>query len=128
MSLEKNPVCLYARVSIGASGAPTLQVGPPSKCLGIYSMTRTGAGAYTIGLGLSSTSVDTYQRLMSAHAVSLDTADPSWAMMTITADNSAVLSVPDIRIKFFDFAGAAVDPASGSVLLLKFEFSNTSVI
>lgn len=130
MSLVRNPVSLYAKVSIGAVGAPTLQILPaPNKCMGIYSMVRTGAGAYTVNLGLSSTSVDTYQYLLSAHAITLDGTNPStWACMQVVQDNSATISVPNLHIEFLDFAGAPVDPASGSVILLKLELSNSSVM
>lgn len=130
MSLVRNPVALYAKVSIGAVGAPTLQILPaPNKCMGIYSMTRTGAGAYTVSLGLSSTSVDTFQYLLSAHAIALDGTNPSsWACMQIVQDNSSNQAAPNLHIEFLDFAGAPVDPESGSVLLLKFELSNSSVM
>lgn len=125
MSLEKNPVALYLRVSIGASGAPTLVV---PKCLGVYSMVRTGAGAYTISLGLSSTSVDTYQRLIAMSSSDVSATAPAELGVYVVADNSATLAAPNVQIQYVDAAGAAVDPASGSILLIKLEFSNSTAV
>lgn len=127
-SLERAPVCLYAKVSIGAAGAPTLQISPKNLCLGIYSMVRTGAGAYTINLGLSSTSVDTYQRLLWMGFADLKSTAPAEQSIYVVADNSANLTSPNVQVQFLDPAGAAVDPSSGSVLLLKLELSNTTAI
>jgi hypothetical protein len=125
MSLEKNPIALYALVAIGGTGAPTLNA---TKSLGIYSMTRTGVGAYSMKLGLNAQSVDTYQRLISAHAVSVDSSAPSWLGMYVTADNSANASAPAVNIQFLDAAGAAVDPASGESLRIKLELSNSTAV
>lgn len=127
-SLERAVVALYLKVSIGSTGAPTLVSSPPSRCLGVYSMTRTGAGAYTIKFGLNSTTLDTYQRLLYAGFVDLKSTAPAESDMYVVADNSALLTNPNIQIQFVDVAGAAVDPSSGSVLLIKIELSNTTAI
>jgi hypothetical protein len=125
MSLEKNPVALYANVSIGASGAPTLT---PKKCLGIVSMVRTGAGAYTINLGLSASSVDTYQRLLDLDVNSINATAPAWASVYVVQDNSANLSAPNVKIQLLSAAGSAVDPSSGEVLLINLVLSNSTAI
>lgn len=124
-SLEKAPVAIYARVSIGSTGAPTLV---SKKCLGIYAMTRTGAGAYTLSLGLSASSVDTYQRLLSLVSTSLNATAPAEFAVYVVQDQSATASTPNVKIQYVDAAGAAVDPASGEILLIKLEFSNTTAI
>lgn len=127
-AMEKAPVALYLKVSIGASGAPTLVSSPPTRCLGVYSMVRTAAGAYTIKFGLNASTLDTYQRLLYASYVDLKSTAPAEASMYVVADNSALISNPNIQIQFLDVAGAAVDPSSGSVLLIKIELSNTTAI
>lgn len=125
MSLEPNPVALYANVSIGASGVATLNI---PKCSGIYAMTRTGAGAYTISLGLSSTSVDTYQRVINMVISSLKSTAPASFSFYIVADNSANKVTPSVQIQCSDASGAAVDPSSGTVLLIKIELSNSTAV
>lgn len=124
MSLEANPVALFARVAIGASGAPTMDA---KKSLGIYSITRTATGAYTIKLGLNATSLDTYQRLMMLMA-SFISAASGIASVDVVADNSATLANPNVQILCLDAAGVAADPANGAVMLLKLELSNSTAI
>lgn len=124
-SLEKAPVALYLRAAIGATGAPTLNT---LNSLGIYSITRTAAGAYTIKFGQSAQSVDTYQRMIAMSAVSVFATAPSWASVQVVADNSANATTPAINIQFRDVAGAAVDPASGENLRIKIELSNSTAV
>jgi hypothetical protein len=126
-SLERAPVCLYMNVAIGATGAPTLNNSPKNLNLGIVSMVRTGVGAYTINLGLSATSVDTYQRLLIIDHVLLSATDTSSDNLVVVADNSANLTAPNVQIAFFN-SGSAVEIPSGSTLLLKLELSNTTAI
>lgn len=122
MSLEKAPVALYVRVAIGATGAPTLNA---LQSQGVLSISRTGVGAYTINFG-SAVGVDTYQRLMAFSYCSVAASGQATAACNIVADNSAVLATPGINIQFVDFAGAAVDPASGENLRIEIVLSNST--
>lgn len=124
-TLEKAPVALYLNVTIGSTGAPTLNT---PKCQGVYAMTRTGVGAYTIKLGLSATSLDTYQRLLNLIVATLKSTAPANFGVYIVADNSATATAPTVLIQLVDAAGAAVEASSGTVLLIKMELSNTTAV
>lgn len=122
MTLEKAPVSLYGKFSVGATGAPTLTA---ADSYGIKSIARTGVGAYTISFGLVGGAVDKYDRLMFAEASSI-AALSTFARMTVVADNSRT-STPGITVQFLDGSGAAVEVGNGEVVLLKIDLSNTSV-
>ena len=117
-SLEKYVVDLYAHVTFGAAGAPTLDA-PNSK--GIASITRTGVGAYDIVLQ------DSYYRFLMANDVWLAAA-PAAQSMHVTAQAVGSLPSPSISIQFRDAAGAAVDPAVGDQSYLQFSLSNSSAL
>lgn len=112
-SLEKEVKDLYVRVSIGASGAPTL-VTP----VGVASIVRNGAGDYTL------TMQDKYNYLkyFEAQHVSSSAQDLHFQVHSETVSSTKT-------VRFLCLTGATpTDPASGKVLLLKLELKNTSVI
>lgn len=123
-TLEKGPVALYTRATIGAVGAPTIV---PLSSKGVYAITRTGVGAYDIMFGTSATAVDTYQRLMMAQHVVI-AATSTAANMVVTADSSATLAAPKINVQFLDYAGASVELAVGAVLCLELILSNSTAV
>jgi hypothetical protein len=113
---EIRPVMLFANVSIGASGAPTLN----ANARGIASIARTGAGAYTITLQ------DKYTKLLDISSRFITATGTDAALeMTVTADGVAS-STPTITIVFRVAAGTATDPSNGAVLLLKMFLRNSS--
>lgn len=125
MSLEKAPVDLFMKFSVGAVGAPTLNA---SQSVGIKSMSRTGVGAYTINFGIASgpTQNDNYKRCMMVNYISL-AASSSTASVQLIADNSNSSTAPNIQIQFVSAPGVAVEVGSGEVILLEIVLSNTSV-
>ena len=76
--LEKQVVRLYARVTFGASGAPTLVA---NRCKGIVSVTRNSTGVYTFVFGTNAAnttaqaSLDFYYRLLSVTVLYDETAN-----------------------------------------------------
>lgn len=125
-SLEKNPVKLFARVTFGVSGAPTLDA---VNSKGIKSVTRTSAGLYvfTLGtVGLPAVTVDTYNRLFNVYATfKLAAGFPAAPYMFIKAQ--AVATAGTVTIQFNDAAvAAATDPASGEEVELVFELKNST--
>lgn len=113
-ALEKEVKDLYAKVAIGASGAPTLSVG-----YGIASITRKGAGNYRLVLE------DKYYSLKWFKAIHLASSEEDLNFQIEAEDVDG--STP--YIDFFCLASAvATDPASGTSLLLKIEVKNTSVV
>ena len=110
-ALEKEIKELYADVAIGAAGAPTL-----TKGLGITSVARTGAGAYTVTLD------DRYVRLMSAQMTHLSATEEDLKMQIASETVSTTKT-----IAIFTLTGAvATDPASGDRLLIKVELKNST--
>lgn len=113
-ALEKEIKTLFAKISIGATGAPTL-VNPGS--LGIASVARTSAGLYKITLQ------DAYPKLAYVTGIVLSSTAED---ITFQVKAEAVATSKTIDL-FTLTAGVATDPASGDVLLLKIDLKNTSV-
>lgn len=113
-STEKMPVQLYAQVSFGAAGAPTLVQGNSF----VQSITRNSAGNYTILLK------DAYNRLMGVHHSFLNATAPASPGMYISAQS--VSSAKTIGI-IFNAAGTATDPGSGENVYLVIFLKNSSV-
>ena len=103
-ALEKEVKTLYADVAIGASGAPTL-----TKGLGVASIARTGAGAYTITLE------DKYVRLMHVDIKELDSTSEDITFQLTAEDVDGAKT-----ISFVSKAAAVdTDPQDGARLLIK---------
>lgn len=123
-SLEKKVVDLFAQVTIGASGAPTLVSGSYD---GILSFARNSAGNYTLTLE------NRYVKLLGLKAdVLLASGDPAIGYGAVIRSES-VASAKTIVIEFLgptgagDTTPAATDPASGVKLFLQVTLSATSV-
>jgi len=111
-ALEKEVKSLYAEVSIGGTGAPTIVT-----ALGIASVSRTGVGRYTVTLD------DKYSRLMHAQASLVTAINQD---LVIHVAGSAVDSAKTVRFRCLA-AGVAADPASGDSLLIRIDLKNSSV-
>lgn len=113
---QRDLVDIFARVSFGASGAPTLQEGK-----GISSIVRLSAGLYEIRLreGFAGVMMVAASPLMASGSP----ASPIMVVREISQSNS--LTSPRIRIEFQNAAGAATDPASGSLRLIHIITKNT---
>jgi hypothetical protein len=133
--LERGVVKLYAKVSIGSTGAPTLvststSSGNPSK--GIKSVTREAAGTYRITFGRSDFTGDTYdkyQRILNVSGVILDAGVSAVNAIQIKEDASSA-DVPYVDIYTLGIttgAVAAVDPTSGDTLLVEITLKNSTV-
>lgn len=130
-SLEKYPVVLFAQVSFGSSGAPTLEkwdltsaalaTAASTGFKGIKSVSRTSQGLFVFTLQ------DPYQRLLFAEAVfyvaSGQPAAPVLSLRATTAVNSA--SAPTITVNTLNGSLAATDPASGELGYFRFTVSNS---
>lgn len=147
LALIKRKVDLYALFSVGAAGAVTLLKGTYTNGniattsapttgsgyavgngQGIRSVSRTGTGAWTIILS------DPYLRLVGVdlartlNATGLLTA-AAVGVNTTSTDcqiNSGVGNGGRVDVVFNDWAGAAVDPASGDYVTLHFVFADAS--
>jgi hypothetical protein len=118
LSLEKEVVDLFAKVTIGATGDPTL-VTASSK--GVASITRTSAGLYVLTLS------DKYRALLFFNCIpevsSGIAASPALALAaeTVATDKTITFQFTDL-----DGTPSAVDPAEGEVLRLQITLSNSS--
>lgn len=115
LSWEAKSVDLFAKISIGASGAPTLTWGS-----GIKSVVRNSAGKYTITLQ------DSYAALIALEPEFIVSgAAPAAPIVAVDSDNSAS-ATPTIVIVCYN-ATTATDPASGEKLLLKICLRDSSI-
>lgn len=117
------PVHLMVKVSIGATGAPTIVSGTGQ---GIKSITRTGAGNYTIALQ------DTYSDLhmVKAMFITAGGALPAAPVVSVKTNSVTSASAPLVAIQTENVATtpAATDPASGETMLLEITLKNTSIM
>jgi hypothetical protein len=111
-ALEKEVKSLYAEISIGAAGAPTLVRG-----LGIASVARDSAGVYTVTLQ------DAYNRLMSFGA-SQEAASAEDLKFQLAA--SDVSSAKTVQFRCIA-AAVETDPSNGSKLRLQIDVKNSSI-
>lgn len=111
-ALEKEVKDLYARVTIGASGAPTLAEG-----WGIASIVNNGTGDYTITLQ------DKYPSLKFVDMVHQNSTGED---LNVQLHSEAVATSKTIRVLTIT-GSSATNPSSGDVLYFKIEVKNTSV-
>lgn len=125
--LEKEKVSLFAHVTFGAAGAPTLDT---ANSKGIKSISRTSAGLYVVTFGVNAVSafgsnVDKYVKFLMARHVFLNATAPASPGMFVPAQ--AVAASGTITLQF-NAAGVATDPGSGEQVYLEIELGNSSAI
>lgn len=109
-SIERSLKHMHLEVAIGVTGAPTL-----SRGIAVTSITRTGAGLYSIVLP----KFNSFVKADFTHV--LATVENS--SFQVTAVNAAAGTI-SIMTKV---AGIAADLTSGSVLMIDLQYKNTSV-
>lgn len=123
LALEKKVESIFAKVSFGATGAPTLS---NPNCKGIVSVTRNSAGVYTFVFGSSVAAKDTYYKLLLVkHVFNSGASAPASPGMYIKSDLTNIAASASIQI-VFNAAGTATDPASGEIVYLEFQFSDSN--
>lgn len=119
-TLQPIVVSIFARIAIGAAGAPTLTTG---KAKGVKSIVRNSAGNYTITFGNSS-ATQQYVSLLSTLATFQNATAPAAPLMFVAAD--AVGSAGTITIQFTNLSQVATDPGNGEVIKLCVDLSNST--
>jgi hypothetical protein len=77
-ALDKEVKHLYGTFDVGASGARTFDTAAISRSAGIKSITKeSGAGQYTIVLGVPSGDIDRYSALLFFEAILLEAGAPA---------------------------------------------------
>jgi hypothetical protein len=126
LTQEKRVTSIFAKVTFGASGAPTLSA---SNSKGVLSVTRNSAGTYTFVFGSGSgvsLQKDSYVKLLTINNVMNSGASaPAAPAMYIKADNTASNSSASIQI-VMNSAGTATDPASGEIGYYEFIFGDST--
>lgn len=117
-SYQRDIADIYAIVTIGASGAPTLQ--QTSK--GVLSVTRNSTGTYTLRLK------DSFTKLMMVDMAVQNASGVPDVQVGIIANNITSNSAPSIQIVTSNTGAtpAAADPASGDVLLIHIAATSAS--
>lgn len=112
---EINIVDIFAKVAIGATGAPTLDVAGSK---GVTSVTRNATGDYTFLLA------DRYPSLLSVQAQIMDAADVdlTWQIISEAVDSTA----PTVKIGWHA-AATPTDPSSGTTMFVRITLKNSSV-
>jgi hypothetical protein len=127
-TITKGVVSLFAKVTFGATGAPTL-VTTGGISQGIKSIARTGSGAYTITFGIpDKTGTDKYNALLgwdvsfvgASSGATVPAAPVKW---TVT---DSVASAGTLAVKFANLSGSATDPADGEIAYLTFHMKNST--
>jgi len=117
LALEKQIVDLYANFTIGAAGAPTLVV---AKSKGIASVTRLGAGQYSIVLQ------DSYYDMLMATGTILSAAAPAAPGFRVISQAVANAASKAIVVQFSNAAGVATDPANGEAILFHVQLKQSA--
>jgi len=113
-ALEKEVKEIYARITIAATGAPTL-VAADSK--GVASIVRDSAGLYTLTLS------DSYNKLLHA---SVDVRTPTAENIKVNLVTESVASAKTVQFRCVAI-GVAADPASGDMLYISLQLKNSTV-
>ena len=117
-SPDSGMVSLHGYVTIGATGAVSAYKG-----LGISTVVRTAAGVYTV------TMEDVFPAFLGANAIVVYNGVPVVASVAMkqapTTDPGPLKSVV---LHTLDFAGAAVNPDSGSRIYFEIKMRNSSVL
>ena len=116
-SYERDVCEIMAKITIGASGAPTL-----TQAKGIVSMVRNSAGNYTLTLK------DNYYLFLSAEANFISgSSAPAAPFLNVVSEQVSNATSPQVVLQFRNLAAAAAtDPASGEVVLLRLVLRSAS--
>lgn len=115
-ALEPMVTELFAHVTFGAAGAPTLDA---AQSRGILSITRSSAGIYVIRLQ------DNYNRLLMAKHIFINATAPASPGFFITNDSVSSSTAPALTVEF-NSAGVATDPGSGEQVRLQIVLKNSN--
>lgn len=123
LAFEKKVVNIYAQVTFGATGAPTLNV---VNSKGVVSVTRNSTGDFTFVFGTQVKMLDVYVKFLSAKVTYNSGASAPLAPgMYIKANNIATFNTASIEL-VLNAAGTPTDPASGEIGYFEFIFGDST--
>jgi len=115
-SLEPQIVELFAFVSFGGTGAPTLDA---TKSRGIASIVRSSQGLYAITLQ------DSYNRLLGCDVTYVYATSPAGFVNHVSSETVQTTKI--VNLEFNIANGTATDPASGEAVIVRFTLKNSNV-
>lgn len=122
-TMEKKIVNLFAKVTFGATGAPTLDA---VNSKGVVSVTRNSAGTYTFVFGTKAGMLDTYVKLVSLDVIYNSGASaPAAPSIYVKANNIATVNTSSLQV-VVNAAGTATDPATGEIGYFNFIFGDST--
>jgi len=120
-SMDGKAIDVFARVTFGASGAPTIDA---ANSVGISNVTRNSAGDYTIKFTDQFVKLRMIEHLFDTTGAS--GAAPASPDMWLKAQSVNTSGGGTVRV-VFNSAGTATDPASGEAVLLWVAMNDSSV-
>lgn len=123
-------VKLFARVTFGSSGAPTLVQGSTFLSKGVVSVTRDSQGVFTFVFGTQAGMLDVYPYLMGVNVL-FDTISapgvPAAPNYYLSGNSVATAGTCSLQLTFTDISSpAATDPADGEAAYFEFTFKNST--
>lgn len=118
-TLEKEVVHLFAKVTIGAAGAPTLVTANQSK--GYASITRSAEGNYDVVLQ------DSYYKFLSLNVV-FESDGSGAAAPDVSIYDNLVTANPGTFSLLCQNGGSDTDPAEGEVMYIHLVVGNSSAL
>lgn len=116
---------VYAKVAIGATGAPTLSA---SNSKGVVSVTRNSAGLYTFVFGTATGNLDTYVKLLNVKITFQNASAIAAAPITYVRTLAiATAGTASVQVGCVNGSLAATDPASGETMYAEFVFGDSGV-
>lgn len=124
-------VKIFARVTFGAAGAPTLVQGATFLSKGVVSVTRNSQGLFTFVFGTQAGMLDVYPYLLGVNVTWDATGNaggaPAAPLYAVSSNAVATAASCSAQISFFDADTPAVtDPASGEAAWFEFTFKNST--
>lgn len=115
-SFLKKKVAIYARVTFGAAGAPTLDA---TNSQGVRSISRSAAGKYVITFN------DSYVRWMAVNPVFKNATAPAAPLCYVVSDTIGT-TTKTMTIQFTDLTQTGADPGSGEEVRIEFTFNDSN--
>lgn len=124
---KKDWKILNAQVAVGATGAPTLSA---ANSFGVASVSRTSAGLYVFTFGVTANGAvrkDPYHQFigMNFTFIGAGGSASTVAAVSVTANATATAGTCTLTVQCLDYAGSAVDPASGESMRAIFFFADS---
>lgn len=126
-SMIKQTWKIYAKVTFGETGTPTLVQGVPAASPGVVSVTRNNTGLFTFVFGTQTGMLDVWPRFLMLTSNFLEAdGEPAAPFVSVVSDSTATAGTCSMQVRMVNYSGSETDPASGEVGFFEFTFSNST--